>query len=713
MADDGMDAGQFAESVTGNKADKTPRNPTLGRIVNSWLGKIRSAKRAKSDFDRDASEALSFYCGDTRKIWASMSKDGNIAGIPAPTPSFLISVNKTYEAVKIWGGILYNQHPERTVTPRQFLDVPPEVLGVQMPEPDQQGMVPLDPMTGMPQIDPQAEIYMQTQQAMDVDHTTRKMQSSLLQEYLNYTPKELDLRTNGRQCVDEALITGAGVAWTEAMNVPTNPPAEPTLMVGSFYDSIANLYLDPDATSLDEINFCARRVTLPLRQVAQMFDIPEADLTPNAGTGETSEQNSRVAAGENLYPYESQARKQGGKTCELVTFYKVWSKVGVGNRLKGSTNKPEPLLDNLGENCYIVVSDACDYPLNLPPPVFEAAERGLAETDMPQRVAWPIPFWSDANGWPFELLQFNPIPNTVWPMSLVRPAIGELRFINYIISWLATRITSSCQTMIGVKKSATEDIKQQILADSKFGFKIVELEQALGANINEVLSVFDTPQVNGDVWQILDRVMALFDKRTGLTELAYGQSVNQLRSATEAQVKSDAMNVRPSDMLDQVDYWSTQLARKEAMAARWLLKAEDVVPVIGPLGALAWQQHLQLKPGEDIGSIARELEYGIANSAGQKLNKQQRANALNQALQTLMPIMLPMAQQTGDYSSVNALLTSWGETLELDLSGMLMNPPPPPPPGMMPPGMEEPPNPAPDAQPTDGEGTPPTDAQAQ
>ena len=170
------------------------------------------------------------------------------------------------------------------------------------------------------------------------------------------------------------------------------------------------------------------------------------------------------------------------------------------------------------------------------------------------------------------MLQFNPIPNTVWPMSLVRPAIGELRFINYIISWLATRITSSCQTMIGVKKSATEDIKQQILADSKFGFKIVELEQALGANINEVLSVFDTPQVNGDVWQILDRVMALFDKRTGLTELAYGQSVNQLRSATEAQVKSDAMNVRPSDMLDQVDYWSTQLARKEAMAARWLLK---------------------------------------------------------------------------------------------------------------------------------------------
>ena len=72
--------------------------------------------------------------------------------------------------------------------------------------------------------------------------------------------------------------------------------------------------------------------------------------------------------------------------------------------------------------------------------------------------------------------------------------------------------------------------------------------------------------------------------------------------------------------------------------------------------------------------LLRELEYGIANSAGQKLNKQQRANALNQALQTLMPIMLPMAQQTGDYSSVNALLTSWGETLELDLSGMLMNP---------------------------------------
>ena len=40
MADDGMDAGQFAEAVTGNKADKTPRNPTLGRIVNRGLARL-------------------------------------------------------------------------------------------------------------------------------------------------------------------------------------------------------------------------------------------------------------------------------------------------------------------------------------------------------------------------------------------------------------------------------------------------------------------------------------------------------------------------------------------------------------------------------------------------------------------------------------------------------------------------------------------------
>ena len=693
MEDSVSGVGTPDSGVSSSQKSTTP--PVLGRIVNAWMGKVRNAKKAKNDFDRDAAEAMSFYVGDTRKLWQSMTRDGNISGGATPTPSFLININKCFEMVKVYGGILYNHNPQRHVTPRQLPMIDPDVLGVQLPQ--------VDPQTGMAAPpDEGAMMYMQTMQAMEVDKSTRQTQAELIERYLNYTPGELDLRTAARKAVDEALITGAGVMWTEAVAAPVEPPNPQTLMVGSFYDTVANLLLDPDATDMSEITYCARRVTLPKEQVARMFGIPAKDLTPNTSSYESEEQNNRSVG---QYPYQSQSRRQGGKTTDLITFYKIYSKIGVLAQLKGSRTKSDAkMFDALGDNAYICVSDACPYPLNLPPTVLEEEPD---ETGMPaslrQRLSWPIPFWSDNDGWPFEMLAFNPVPNCVWPMSLVRSAAGELRFINFIISWLATRITSSCQTMIGVSKAADEDLKEQILADSKFGFKIVEISQALGQNINELMSVFQSPQVNADVWQILDRVMALFDKRTGLTDLMYGQTSSQMRSATEASVKGDAMQVRPADMLDQITHWATRLSRKEAMAARWLLRPEDVVPVLGPLGSMAWQQHLSLKPGEDPGMIAREFDYTVETDAGRKLNKSNRATSINTAMQTMMPMLMGQAQATNNYDQVNGLLKAFAETLDLEPDGLMLQPLPPPPAPMMDPA---------GAAPAEQQGPPPSPEQA-
>ena len=153
---------------SGNSSSQKSTTPAvLGRITNAWLGKIRSAKRQKTDFDRDAAEAMSFYVGDTRRLWQTMTRDGNISGSPAPTPSFLININKTYEAVKIWGGILYNQNPVRFVTPRQLPFVSPDVIGVTIPE--------TNPQTGMATPPDEGAIaYMETIKAMEVDRDKRK-----------------------------------------------------------------------------------------------------------------------------------------------------------------------------------------------------------------------------------------------------------------------------------------------------------------------------------------------------------------------------------------------------------------------------------------------------------------------------------------------------------------------------------------------------------
>ena len=155
--------------------------------------------------------------------------------------------------------------------------------------------------------------------------------------------------------------------------------------------------------------------------------------------------------------------------------------------------------------------------------------------------------------------------------------------------------------------------------------------------------------------------------------------------------------VRPSDMMDQVTSWSTKLSRKEALACRWLLQPKDVIPVLGPLGAMAWGQHLSLKPGEDPAVIAREFEYTIETDSGRKLNKTNRAASINQAMQTLFPLMVPLAQATGDFDQVNALIKAWAEVTDLDPTGLMLKAPPPQP--MMPPGAVPPGAPPPNAAP--------------
>ena len=88
--------------------------------------------------------------------------------------------------------------------------------------------------------------------------------------------------------------------------------------------------------------------------------------------------------------------------------------------------------------------------------------------------------------------------------------------------------------------------------------------------------------VNPDMWRIIDAMMGMLDKRLGTNELMYGQSSKQMRSAQEASIKDDNGSIRPDDMAEQVEATMTIVARKEALASRWLLTGQDVLPILGP-----------------------------------------------------------------------------------------------------------------------------------
>jgi hypothetical protein len=303
------------------------------------------------------------------------------------------------------------------------------------------------------------------------------------------------------------------------------------------------------------------------------------------------------------------------------------------------------------------------------------------------------------------MLSFHRKPGYVWPISHIKPGIPELRFLCWAFSFLAQRVAVSCETLIGVSKAADQDIKDQILSQSQGGFKIVELSEILGRSVSDVISVFQLPNATNEIWNVIGAVTEMLEKRLGLTELVYGMTNKQIRSATEASVRSEQISIRPDDMAECVENCMSNLARKEAMAARWLLSPEDVAQVVGPIGAAVWQQHVSsMEPLQ----VAREYDYRIESGSARKPNKATRAEQMQAALQNLGPVLSGLIG-AGVVDPFNALIKDWADSLDLDATPYLIPPPPPPQEQMpMPPGEQAPEGgPPPEGPPPEEQGPPP------
>lgn len=630
---------------------------TLRSIAKGWLKKIELSLKHKRPFSEDAREAMDFFDGPHNWFWKDQYARGEYGyNRSIAPPGFRMQINRVFEAVKLFAAVIYHRNPVRTVTPTAYPTVPPELLGVSM-----------DPAS--------MQQHQVAEQATILKEASRSVAADLMSRYLNYTPNELDLKTHSRRVVDEALIKGAGVWWTELVE----EPGSGRQMVGSFADSVDNFTMDPDATEIEDILWCARRCTHPIDVVARQYGLDREQLKGNL-EGRSGAREVEIGARSRFNDEGSMSGKTVGKTNDLITYWKIWSKTGFGDRLKDSPKDTRGIFDAIGENCYLVVAEGVDFPLNVPPAML--SEEVNPETGLPDAlftsVQWPIPFWAESNGWPFVMLAFHRKPGYVWPISHVKPGIPELRFLCWAFSFLAQRVATSCETLIGVSKSADQDIKDQILSQSEAGFKVVELSEMLGRSVNDVISVFQLPNVTNEIWNVISAVTEMLDKRLGMTELVYGLTSSQMRSATEASVKSEQISVRPDDMAECVENAMTRLSRHEALACRWLLRPEDIEPILGPIGTLSWQKFVaSMDPYE----VAREYDYRIEAGSARKPNKATRAEQMQMAVQTLGPVLSNLLGM-GIVDPFNALIGDWAASMDLDATPYLIPPPAPPEPPM-------------------------------
>ena len=658
-------------------------NP-LKAIASNWIKLIDQAQKHKKPFNDDAWEAMQFFCGDPDFMWESKYSKGEKGynrGISPPP--FRMVVNRVWEAVRLFAAVIHHRNPTRTVVPREYPVVSPQMLGI-TPAPPVPQMGPQGPVIGpdgqpvmMP--DPQMQMYQQMVQQQQLHYERRTLVSALLEDYLNYTPVELDAKLHNRKVVEEAFIKGCGVWWHELYN----PPGSSVKIPGSFYDTFDNLVWDPDADDFQDIRWAARRRVQPADEVAAKFGVNRDKLQ-----GHIQSYSSRAEADSRGYEY----KRKNGLTNDLVCYWEIYSKTGFGDRLKDSPKATRGFFDSVGQNCYIVVAEGVEFPLNVPP---DMLQEEVDETGVPPRffmsVQWPVPFWVEPHGWPFTLYALHWKPGYSYPVSMIRPGIGELRFINWAMSFLATKIAISTKTLIGVAKSADPDIKNKVLEQDDSGFSIVEISEAVGRSVNDVISVFSMPGITQDMWHIISEVTAMFDRRVGLTELLYGLTRNQFRSAAEANVKAEQISVRPDDYANILEDSLGECARKEALLARWFVSPQDIGPLMGPMAAQAWQMHVQ---SQDPEQIVREYDYRIEAGSARKPNIATRVENINNAMQIIMPVAQGLLQ-AGKPELFNALITDWGKAMQVGVQEYMVPPPPPPPPQppAPPPGQDQGPPP--------------------
>lgn len=650
-----MGASTFTDSMPRDALDVDAPNlnspftngEPLRPIVAGWLGKLSLASSAKKSFNRIAKQCESFFSGDTGEMWNDENRSqwmrGNIS------PKFKMTMNKAFELVALFGPTLYWKNPQRRIEPRKCVQITQALLA-SMPDPVSQ------------------QIAQETQQTSFAQQARRSARAELVQEYLNYTPDQQPdggLAGDAEKALTETLVKGAGVLWVE----PYRLPGSTRTLTGSFYDSIDNLLIDPDSETMQDALWIARRHVVPTWKAERTFQLKRGSLR------RSGDMRSTWSAGEVNGDDLAAMHTAEGQTHDLITYYEIWSKGGVGQRLTNMDSPLKEALDSVvGDYAYVVVSPGVTYPLNAPPERFLKA----SDEEVKQMFGWPTPYWM-LGLWPCWMFSFYHKPRKVWPIAPMAPGLGELIFINVMVSHLCNRVWSSMRTIIAVLKSAASEVKKEL--QSGDDLSVIELND-IQQSIDRVVSFLNQPPLSMDAWKILEEMMQVFDRRTGISEILAGLNAGgvQSRSAEDVRVKNNNASIRPEYMAGKVEAGMRQCARLEKFAARWHVTANDVQPLFGNAGAYLWQQLIE---HEDPELVVHEQDVTIEAGSGRRPNKDRDADNMNRLMPVLLPVFEKYASDTSDTGPLNTLISEFGQAIDQDLSNVTLGqwhrPPPPPP----------------------------------
>lgn len=643
-------------------------------LCQEWIKKIRIAETVKDQrFGKYAREAQQFYDGAHDFMWRNDYAKGKGGFLDKRSsqdnmPMFRMTVNRVFEAVALFGPALYHQYPNVMVTTVSPPDIAPEALGFTMlgmdtsvlQDPQQMQMMDPRQFQQLQQAAMQQQAWAEFQQQQQYQEAIKSSCASVKQHVLNWLQVETNKKVESRRSIVECIVKGAGYLKTDIYQ----PRGSKRKYPKSVHVSCDDVIKDPDAEYNSDVQWIAIKYCHPVNLVERKFGLKRGEL--NGQRQSYNSQGTRRSRGE-----ANKNKLKNGQSFDLIEYYEIFSKNGFGDRLRITDKqsiKSKYDYSVFGDFCRIVVAEGVPYPLNMP-------TQSLMEPDdqIFLRSQWPVPFWTDegcGNGWPLSELGFYESSKSVWPISLIKPAIGELRFVNWCMSFLADKVAKSATDYIVVAKEAGIEIQKQLQAGLG-PFTVLEISKMTGKNVGDYVSMLSAPSFSQDIWKMVAEVLELIDKRTGLTELIYGLTGTQIRSAQEASIRENNTNIRPDDMATKTEEFLSDSAMKEIEAAVWSCSGEDFRGTIGDQGSYFWDTYIR---SQDFETIVRDYKYRIEAGSARKPNKANRLRSLSEFSQQAMPGIMQELQK-GNPQPWNALMEDYAKAMDVDASRYLIQPP--------------------------------------
>lgn len=670
----------------------------LKTIKKKWAGLIEKSRSHKwEQFGKAAAESMAFYASDDHSFMFNKNYESS-SGLKVNGDNgdsgltFEATANLVSNVVSVFLPHLYHENPVRTLTPRKP-NVSPSLLDMyrMMKMTKAVNSVVADPnMQMMAQQGAMQAMQMQAEQAAQTE-VEDKLRAALIEWYLNYTPRELNLKSRARDAITETIVKGMGLLWGIV------DASGDRRVSGLEYDSVDHLFVDPDAEKWEDAKWIARRRRRPVWEVEREFGLEAGSLKPTETTTESQVEDDMQDE------FDRKFEAEAGESNDLCIYYEIYSRMGVGARIKGAKDDelPEEIataLETYGDHAYLVISPSYDVPLNLPQEVIDGQDGVAAAEEIKERLAWPAAFYANRkNPWPCAPLMFRKTPRKLWPQPYIWPAMGYQKCINWIFSFLMGRIKLVSRAFMAVPQGLSDEIKETILSGKDL--TLLEINSTHPGTLENVIGFIKMPAENANIWDLLAALKREFEDATGVTELNMsGRTSTQMRSAAEADLKQGVLNVRPDDMANMVDNWMSNCAFIEAIIARTVLTAEDVAPVFGeevvaappqatggfeqmgePTGAMPLQMGeytqmwVELVQTDDIDRVCSEYEYGVESGSARKPNKQQQISNIDEASSLIIPMFQQIWQTTGDPSKINAWIEMWAKSRDFsDYQAMFM-----------------------------------------